>query len=361
MKKKMNKWVAVLLAVAVAISLAGCGVDITSVGLPPEVVIEKGQSQLLAIEYGAPDNASAEAIEKAAQKLELVWTSEDESIVTVDETGNITAIAAGETDVVATINGANISSACHVIVTVAPTGVAAEQDLALVINGTDSANVNAKVTPTDATDVVLKYTSSDEAVATVDATGLVTGVGDGSCTITSAIESTDLKVITNVTVTTSPESISAKNISVNVGKTAQVNVTTTPEAVSEKVDYSYKAADEKIATVSDDGVVTGVAAGKTKVTVTSSNGKSADIDVTVTKPSAQKPAGSTGGTGGSAGTPDPTTPTVPTPTAQPDPAPTTPPASGGDIDKSPGSDWGNEIVPGDGSGDPNDPGNYIPD
>ena len=41
-----------IMAVAMAVSLVGCGVDITSVGLPTDIVLEKGETQQLNIEYG---------------------------------------------------------------------------------------------------------------------------------------------------------------------------------------------------------------------------------------------------------------------------------------------------------------------
>ncbi|WP_278979869.1 hypothetical protein, partial [Sutterella wadsworthensis] len=46
-----------------------CGVDITSVGLPTDIVLEKGETQQLNIEYGTDDKAEQEKIAEAASKL----------------------------------------------------------------------------------------------------------------------------------------------------------------------------------------------------------------------------------------------------------------------------------------------------
>ena len=48
--KKITKLVGIMLAMALAVSLVGCGVDITSIGLPTNIVMEKGEIQQLTIE-----------------------------------------------------------------------------------------------------------------------------------------------------------------------------------------------------------------------------------------------------------------------------------------------------------------------
>lgn len=58
-----------IMAVAMAVSLVGCGVDIISVGLPTDIVLEKGETQQLNIEYGTDDKAEQEKIAEAASKL----------------------------------------------------------------------------------------------------------------------------------------------------------------------------------------------------------------------------------------------------------------------------------------------------
>ena len=74
----------VIAAAAMALSLVGCGVDINSIGLPPNVVMEKGETQQLEIEYGTDDKAEQEKIAEAASKLTIEWTSSDEEVVTVE-------------------------------------------------------------------------------------------------------------------------------------------------------------------------------------------------------------------------------------------------------------------------------------
>ncbi|MEG2843257.1 MAG: Ig-like domain-containing protein, partial [Ruthenibacterium sp.] len=60
-----------------------------------------------------------------------------------------------------------------------------ETKLVELVNTFSKENLDAKITPEDATGVKLRYESSDEKVATVDETGQVTAVGTGECVITT--------------------------------------------------------------------------------------------------------------------------------------------------------------------------------
>lgn len=84
MKTMKAKMVVFILAVVMTFGLVGCGVNIESIGLPTDLVLEKGESQQLEIEYGTTDEASTAEVEKAAEELTLMWSSSDESVVTVD-------------------------------------------------------------------------------------------------------------------------------------------------------------------------------------------------------------------------------------------------------------------------------------
>ena len=134
-----------IMAVAMAVSLVGCGVDITSVGLPTDIVMEKGETQQLNIEYGTDDKAEQEKIAEAASKLNLTWSSSDETVATVDETGLVTAVGAGEADITVSVADANISSTTHIKVVILPTGVEAPETLSLELNGEATKALGAKL------------------------------------------------------------------------------------------------------------------------------------------------------------------------------------------------------------------------
>lgn len=328
MKKKIMSMV--IAAAAMALSLVGCGVDINSIGLPPNVVMEKGETQQLEIEYGTDDKAEQEKIAEAASKLTIEWTSSDEEVVTVDATGLITAVGAGEADVTASAKDVNISSTTHVKVVITPTGVEAPEALELVTNGENSKNLDAKIVPEDATEVKLAYTSSDESVATVDENGLVTAVADGECTITTYVVAdapataetatqeaaavvTDeetptegensetvtvpdnldfafgvvpdgLSATTKVTVTTKVEGITFDKTEgiLNVGNTVTITATVAPEEATNPA-VTWSSSDEKVATVDSNGKVTAVSSGNATITATAGE-ESANYEVTVEQP-----------------------------------------------------------------------------
>lgn len=345
--RRFSRAVCVTFAVAMAVSLVGCGVDITSVGLPTDIVLEKGETQQLNIEYGTDDKAEQEKIAEAASKLNLTWSSSDEEVATVDETGLVTAVGAGEADITVSVADANISSTTHIKVVILPTGVEAPETLSLELNGEATKALGAKMTPEDATDVKLAYLSSDESVATVDESGNVTAVGVGECTITTTIVADttataedagvdsemlvvpeNAKAETKVTVSKAIESITLDSNEgvLTVGNTHTIKATVFPEDATDKA-VTWKSSDESIATVDAEGNVTAKDTGNVTIMAVNSDGDvSSTYELTVNK-AAAKPATNYSGTTSSAGaatTPSYTAPSAPsasTPTYVPAPAP----------------------------------------
>lgn len=350
--KVFTRIACLIMAVAMAVSLVGCGVDITSVGLPTDIVLEKGETQQLNIEYGTDDKAEQEKIAEAASKLNLTWTSSDEEVATVDETGLVTAVGAGEADITVSVADANISSTTHIKVVILPTGVEAPETLSLELNGEATKALGAKMTPEDATDVKLAYLSSDESVATVDESGNVTAVGVGECTITTTIVADttataedagvdsemlvvpeNAKAETKVTVGKAIESITLDSNEgvLTVGNTHTIKATVFPEDATDKA-VTWKSSDESIATVDAEGNVTAKDTGNVTIMAVNSDGDvSSTYELTVNK-AAAKPATNYSGTTSSAGaatTPSYTAPSAPsasTPTYVPAPAPAPAPA-----------------------------------
>ena len=170
---------------ALACLLSACGVQITAASLPEKMEMEKGSEKALTVEYQTEKETTEEALQKAAAKLTLLWTSSDEAVATVDDAGNVTAVAPGEAQITAATEDGKLSASCPVTVGVGVTGVTAPETLELQLGKTENGKLDASAVPDDATDVTFAYESSDEAVATVDAGGEVKAVGEGECTITT--------------------------------------------------------------------------------------------------------------------------------------------------------------------------------
>lgn len=392
--KRKTIILAVVVAAAMAITLVGCGVKITNIAVPDAITVEKGEAVVLPVAFGTdeapamtPETAATgesaetdEKVAKAAEKLTIEWTSSDESVATVDETGTVTAVAAGEANVTASVKDADIAASTHIKVVVTPTGVVAPESIDLVTNGENTKDLDAKLIPADATDVKLAYESSDESIATVDETGKVTAVANGECTITTyvvadskdadaselsavAVEAADseetddsvatmpedlaamdsafgvvpedLKAETKVTVTTNVESVALDKTEgvLTVGNTVTVTATVTPDTAT-NASVTWSSSDEAIATVDSEGKITAVAPGTATITATSDSNPDASaayavtvqakkvVTSTSTKTSSKSNSGSTGRSSNSGAAA--AAPSNPAPAPVPDPAPVQP-------------------------------------
>ena len=400
MKTIKAKMMAFILAAVMAVGLVGCGVDISGIGLPTDLVLEKGESQQLEIQYSTNKEVSTAEVAELAEKLTLDWSSSDESVVTVDDSGLVTVVGAGEADVTVTTETANISSTTHIKVVILPTGVSAPESLELELNGEATKALDAKMTPEDATEVKLTYESSDESVATVDENGNVTAVGVGDCIITTKIvadtsatnESADvdsemlvvpenMSAETKVTVVKVIESITLDGSEgiLTVGNKHKIDAVVEPEDATNKT-VIWESSDDKVATVDENGNVTAQGTGQATITASSPNSEaSASYELTVqnvtcsycgatghtssscpVKAADQKAAaqasgggsttsgGSSGG-GSSGGTSAPAPAPAPEPAPAPDPGPSDSGGSSGGISH-PEADIPGEIVTGGGNG-----------
>lgn len=299
MMKVKEKLFALLLAVSMAVSLVACGVDITSVGLPETETMQKGETLQMEVDYGTENQTEADAIAKAVEKLELVWTSSNEQVATVDEMGLVTAVGAGSADI--TVSVGELSSVCTATVEVPAEGVSVPEKLELSTNGDNTtAELDAKATPEDATGVTITYESSDETVVTVDAAGLVTAVGNGEADIITTLTQTSetatgetatdetasksvvLTGMTHVVVTTAVESVTFDDTEgiLTIGNSHMIQATVAPENASDK-NLTWTSSDTNIATVDESGNVSADGIGSATITATSSNGVSANYQLTV--------------------------------------------------------------------------------
>ena len=161
----------------------------------------------------------------------------------------------------------------------------------------ETAALTATITPENATDKSVDWTSSDTKIATVDSTGKVTAVSAGTASITCmAKDGSDKKATCKVTVTdpTPPKpsvvkvtkiTLNKTTASVGKGKTMQLTATVTPTNATNKA-VTWKSSNTKIATVSSTGKVTAKSAGTVTITCTAKDGsgKKATCKVTVTEP-----------------------------------------------------------------------------
>ena len=141
----------------------------------------------LTLKVGEKETLTATVSPTDADNKAVTWTSSDESVVTVDENGKVTAVGVGTATITVTTKDGEYTAICEV--TVEETTSSDEPSVTLdATNKTlevgDTTTLTATVTPEDAT---VTWTSSDESVVTVDENGKVTAVGEGTATITATI------------------------------------------------------------------------------------------------------------------------------------------------------------------------------
>ena len=233
--------------------------------------------QLTAGAFDANGHAVAEA--------EFAWESSDAAIATVDASGLVTGVAVGVATITASSESASGSAGVTVMQPVASVEVSPSAEtiglggtLQLMAEGFD-ANGHAVA------EAEFSWESSDVAIATVDASGLVTGVAEGVATITASSGSASGAATITVASVTGPVvsvEVSPSAETIGLGGTLQL----TAEGFNESgnavagAEFSWESSATAIATVDASGLVTGVAEGVAMITA-SSGGTSATATITV--------------------------------------------------------------------------------
>lgn len=147
--------------------------------------------------------------------------------------------------------------------------------------------LSVTVAPAEAADKTGVWASSDTAVATVDQTGLVTGVAAGNANITFTTTDggkvgTTAAVIAVAVIVPTSVSMSPASPTTTVGGTVKLTVAITPANSTDKTGV-WTSATPAVATVAQDGTVTGVSEGTSEITFTTNSGaKTAKRTVTIT-------------------------------------------------------------------------------
>mgnify|MGYP000053704411 CR=1 FL=1 len=274
------------------------------------------------LKVGETTKAKATLTPENAEDVTLAWSSDKEDVATVDKDGNVKAVAEGKATLTVTATQGSVTVTDTVDVTVIKDGGTDPEPEKPVLESVkasvkkanlkvgETTKATAKITPENAEDVTLAWSSDKEDVATVDKDGNVKAVAEGKATLTVTATQGSVTVTDTVDVTvikdggTDPEpekpvlesvkaSVDKKEL--KVGETAKATATTTPADVQD-VTFAWASSDDKIATVDKDGNVKAVAKGTATLTVTATQGSGADavtvtdtVKVTVTKDGGQTP------------------------------------------------------------------------
>lgn len=244
-------------------------IQVSSVSLDKtSFAITEGESETLSAII-SPTNATDQSV---------TWSSSDESVASVSSGGVVTAKAAGSATITVKTNDGGKTATCSVTVmakTVSVTGVSLSESSLSITEG-DTRTLIATVTPENATDKSVSWTSSDESVATVSSAGEVIAKSAGSATITvntndGGKTATCSVTVKSKTISVTGVSLSEFSLSMEEGETRTLTATVTPENATDK-SVTWSSSAESVATVSSTGEVTAKSVGSATITVKTTDG-----------------------------------------------------------------------------------------
>ncbi|MBD5250701.1 MAG: leucine-rich repeat protein [Barnesiella sp.] len=236
----------------------------------------------ITIHLGATDKLTATISPEDAADKTITWSSADEEVATVDEEGTVTAVTVGETIVTATASN-GVKAECKVtVIPVVATGLemsVTEMDLFVGASN----ELDAIIEPENTTDKTVTWSSSDEAIVTVDSEGNVTALAVGTATITATSHNglTATCVVTVKPIAAEGVTLDHDTLELTEGDTETLTATVIPETTTDKT-VTWTSSNVAVVTVDENGFVTAVAEGEATITAACGDVK-AECAVTVSK------------------------------------------------------------------------------
>jgi uncharacterized protein YjdB len=200
----------------------------------------------------------------------VLFESSNKKIAVVSAAGKVTAKAKGSCVIFARTD-AGVSAYCNVTVTQQVTGLTVTPDSASIEVG-ETLELVATITPANASDKEVTWTSDDPSICTVNEEGEIKGIKGGATLIKCVSEDGDLMayamitVIEKVTTITLPETAE-----VGVGKKLKLNAVVSGNTATNKK-LKWKSSKTSVCKVSKSGTITGVKAGKARIWAKATDG-----------------------------------------------------------------------------------------
>lgn len=202
---------------------------------------------------------------------DLEWESTDEAVAKVQYSSGryvLYAYKNGTTTITATAtDGSGVTASCEVTVNInyPVQGISLNHDAKTFTKAGETLQLTATIYPDSATNKTVTWKSSDKTVATVDESGLVTAVGNGTANITATTEDGNYTATCKVTVEIPELTLSLDKTELTLTQTEeQQKLTATVSDTEEKV--TWLSSDPFVATVTRDGTVTAIANGTATIT-----------------------------------------------------------------------------------------------
>lgn len=266
----------------------GFGVPVEDVKITTEGKPEVAEGQTISlVGYVTPEDAN---------NKDITWTSADPGIATVSEDGTVTGVNAdgineGKKVVITATSVDNPKKFATCEVTVTPKIKVTEIELKPSEwegNVDETINLEASITPNNATNKNLIWESADKSIAEVSSYGTVKAVNPGTTTITATSpDDEEVKATCTVKVKlrklVSGITLSPTSLSIREGAQSSLTATVSPQDATNQ-DLKWTSSNPDIATVSSYGLVTAIKTGTTTITAaaTDGSGKLGECEITVT-------------------------------------------------------------------------------
>ncbi len=238
--------------------------------------------ETIPVHNGGTAQLTANILPVNASNKSVTWSSANIGIARVNNAGLVTGVAVGETVVTATTQDGNFVDTAVVIVKT-PVSSVSVNPVILNLQPGERRTLTVTISPADATDQRVSWESSRPDIATVSQTGEVTGLSNGSATV--SVSTVDGRFTANAAVQVGTAvtgvSLEPSQFSISKGETVFINATVQPpDAGNQNIIWS--SSNPAIARVNNMGLLEGVAGGRAEITATTvDGGLEAQADVLV--------------------------------------------------------------------------------
>ena len=164
------------------------------------VTIEPSEAELT---VGSSTKLTATVLPENASNKNVVYSVDDESILSVDQDGNVTGLSLGTATVTVTTEDGGFTASAEITVPAQVTGVRISPKSAFIGLGR-TIQLTASITPSNAANKNLSWSVSDETIISVDGQGTVTGLSGGTATVTVTTEDGGFSDSAEITVCYAP-------------------------------------------------------------------------------------------------------------------------------------------------------------
>ena len=207
------------------------------------------------------------------------WISSDESVATVSENGEVTAVAPGETDI--RIRHGSIDEAHYTVRVYAPLQSISFKETITQMNVGDEKKLQITYDPVNTSDdKSVTWISTDKSVLKVNADGTVTAKGPGHAKIIALVNGRACEMEVEVFAPLQWIKLNTATETLRLERKKELSVIYEPENTTDDTTVQWESSDPSIATVDENGVVTAVQTGKATITATVGD-KTASYEVTV--------------------------------------------------------------------------------